>query len=194
MKDAWKLALDVEGGLDFKEYIPLAMRTDNPKETELDDILNVCLGLVGEYVELTEFMDKYVIKDELSDLYWYTARLHKTLETDAEPIRTQAPVLAIVGLICDTTKKWAFQGHEYPKEKLTHYSKKLLYALNALCEYHGFTPSEVMEHNIAKLKKRYPEGFSSDKSINRVEAKQLTFDDMELSEKEREAGVKWIVK
>ena len=33
----------------------------------------------------------------------------------------------------------------------------------------GLTLEEVLEHNIEKLKKRYPEGFSAEKSLHRAE-------------------------
>lgn len=73
------------------------------------------------------------------------------------------------GELLDLQKKWKHHGHPYDR-------KKFLLELGDLCWYiamyataHGFLLSEVMEENIKKLQKRYPEGFTSERSINRNE-------------------------
>ena len=69
----------------------------------------------------------------------------------------------------DIVKKHLAQGHELDKEKLIKelgdiawYLAETAYALDVSLE-------EVLSLNIEKLKKRYPEGFDSEKSINRNE-------------------------
>ena len=168
--------------MNFREYVPLAMRTNKPKETKLENLLNACLGLVGEYAELSDSLSREEIKDELSDIFWYTALLHYTLETNYdvnyETNTSKSPLISHIGLICDEVKKHAFQGHALSIMNLTNQAEKLLYSLYAQCANLYFTPSEIMEHNVAKLKKRYPAGFEVSKSVNRVEyQEQLSFDD-----------------
>lgn len=71
------------------------------------------------------------------------------------------------GEAIDIVKKHLAQGHELDKEKLIKelgdiawYLAETAYALDVSLE-------EVLSLNIEKLKKRYPEGFDSEKSINR---------------------------
>ena len=73
------------------------------------------------------------------------------------------------GEAIDIVKKWLAQGHELDKEKLAKelgdiawYLAETAYALDLSLE-------EVLEGNIQKLKKRYPEGFDSARSIAREE-------------------------
>lgn len=45
----------------------------------------------------------------------------------------------------------------------------VLWYLSDLCKQFGFSLSDVMETNIEKFKKPYPDGFSCERSINREE-------------------------
>lgn len=71
------------------------------------------------------------------------------------------------GEAIDIVKKWLAQGHELDKEKLAKelgdiawYLAETAYALEIPLE-------DILQANIEKLKKRYPEGFSSEHSLNR---------------------------
>ena len=71
------------------------------------------------------------------------------------------------GEAIDIVKKWLAQGHELDRDKLAKelgdiawYLAETAYALDLPLE-------DILRGNIEKLKKRYPEGFSSEKSINR---------------------------
>ena len=62
-----------------------------------------------------------------------------------------------------------FQGHPFDK---SHMSKELgdcLWMIAEACEALELTMDEVMEYNIDKLKARYPEGFSAERSLHRRE-------------------------
>ena len=68
----------------------------------------------------------------------------------------------------DIVKKWLAQGHELDKEKLAKelgdiawYLAETAYALDIPLE-------DIFQANIEKLKKRYPEGFDTERSVNRV--------------------------
>lgn len=73
------------------------------------------------------------------------------------------------GEAIDIVKKWLAQGHELDKEKLAKelgdiawYLAETAYALDLDLE-------DVFQANIDKLKKRFPEGFSTERSVNREE-------------------------
>ena len=71
------------------------------------------------------------------------------------------------GEAIDIVKKWLAQGHELDREKLARelgdiawYLAETAYALDIPLE-------DILQANIEKLKKRYPEGFSADRSVRR---------------------------
>ena len=71
------------------------------------------------------------------------------------------------GEAIDIVKKWLAQGHALDREKLAKelgdiawYLAETAYALDIPLE-------EILQANIDKLKKRYPQGFSSENSIHR---------------------------
>ena len=71
------------------------------------------------------------------------------------------------GEAIDIVKKWLAQGHELDREKLAKelgdiawYLAETAYALDLSLE-------DILRGNLEKLKKRYPEGFSKDRSVNR---------------------------
>lgn len=71
------------------------------------------------------------------------------------------------GECIDLMKKTMFQGHELDKEKLLDELGDILWYVAITCEGLGITMDEAMTHNIEKLMKRYPDGFSVERSIYR---------------------------
>ena len=71
------------------------------------------------------------------------------------------------GECIDLMKKTMFQGHELDKEKLLDELGDILWYVGITCEGLGITMDEAMTHNIEKLMKRYPDGFSVERSIYR---------------------------
>lgn len=62
-----------------------------------------------------------------------------------------------------------YQGHEIDFEHLKKELGDCLWMIAEACDVIGTTLDEVMEMNINKLKKRYPDGFSSERSLHRAE-------------------------
>lgn len=73
------------------------------------------------------------------------------------------------GEIADHIKKHMFQGHKLDGEKLVKELGDVLWYIALGAEALGINLEEVAQINIEKLKKRYPEGFSVERSVNRVE-------------------------
>lgn len=60
-----------------------------------------------------------------------------------------------------------YQGHIAPEE---HYKKELgdlMWFIAEYCTANGWTLGEIAQMNIDKLRKRYPDGFAAERSINR---------------------------
>lgn len=76
------------------------------------------------------------------------------------------------GEVIDLIKKWAFQGHRLRKQDIEEELGDVLWYAAILCEGIGATMEEVMQKNIEKLKRRYPDGFEVERSVNRGDAQE----------------------
>ena len=73
------------------------------------------------------------------------------------------------GEAIDIVKKHLAQGHEIDKDKLIKELGDIAWYLAEMATVLDIELEEVFVRNIEKLKKRYPEGFDKEKSLNRVE-------------------------
>lgn len=67
----------------------------------------------------------------------------------------------------DILKKHLFQGHELDKEHLIEELGDACWYLSASASALGIDLEEVFARNLKKLEQRYPNGFESEKSVNR---------------------------
>ena len=73
------------------------------------------------------------------------------------------------GEAIDIVKKWLAQGHELDKAHLAKELGDIAWYLAEAATALDMDLEDIFQANIEKLKKRYPEGFSSDRSVNRTE-------------------------
>lgn len=71
------------------------------------------------------------------------------------------------GEAIDIVKKWLAHGHELDREHLIKELGDIAWYLAETATALDISLEEVLSMNIEKLKKRYPDGFESEKSINR---------------------------
>ena len=131
-----------------KEYVKLAMRTNDRKATDR----------LEEQIWINYFMDKdgYMILDE--DGIDLGGVFNACLGLSGE-----------VGELNDMIKKWIF--HEKPFDEV-HAKKELgdvLWYVAMMCHSFGWDLDEIMQMNVDKLKARYPKGFSTELANNRKE-------------------------
>lgn len=86
------------------------------------------------------------------------------------------------GEVIDLVKKWKFQGHELDKEKLMRECGDASWYLSLIAYALGYDLSDVFNTNIEKLKERFPDGFSKERSINRKEYKSDGGDSAKVSD------------
>ena len=67
----------------------------------------------------------------------------------------------------DIVKKWLAQGHELDKEKLAKELGDIAWYLAETAWALEIPLEEILQANIDKLKKRYPQGFDSKRSVHR---------------------------
>ena len=97
----------------------------------------------------------------------------KTLNPELE--RKEVLINGVMGLCgesgeaIDIVKKWLAQGHELDKEKLAKELGDIAWYLAETAWALDIPLEDILQGNIDKLAKRYPEGFSQERSINRDE-------------------------
>lgn len=109
------------------------------------------------------------------NLYFFDEYSRAALRTAKEQTPEERMAEAVLGIageageIADYYKKHKFQGHELDTAALIGEIGDVLWYLNLLASAIDTPLGHVAQENIAKLKARYPEGFSNEKSINRAE-------------------------
>ncbi len=71
------------------------------------------------------------------------------------------------GEVVDLVKKARFQGHTIDVEKVKDELGDVMWYLALLCHTFGFSLEEIRQANVAKMHRRYPNGFEAERSINR---------------------------
>lgn len=71
------------------------------------------------------------------------------------------------GECADMVKKHLFQGHELDKEHLAKELGDVAWYLAVTAQAIGYDLETVLQMNVDKLRKRYPEGFSAERSRHR---------------------------
>lgn len=72
------------------------------------------------------------------------------------------------GEAIDIVKKWLAQGHDLDREKLARELGDIAWYLAETAWALGIPLEEILQANIEKLRKRYPEGFDRERSVNRA--------------------------
>lgn len=107
--------------------------------------------------------------DNYQSLAMVTA--NTALTRDDQIVNAALGLAGEAGEIADLIKKHYFQGHRLKESELIDELGDLLWYVALLCYYLNFPMSVPAVRNIHKLRERYPEGFSVEKSINRMEGK-----------------------
>ena len=73
------------------------------------------------------------------------------------------------GEAIDIVKKWLAQGHELDREKLAKELGDIAWYLAETAWALEIPLEDILKANIEKLEKRYPQGFSAERSVRRTE-------------------------
>lgn len=171
--------------LNLTEYQKSAARTELKNRSFIERMFVTGMGLGGEACELLaltlEGFEKPKVLKELGDVMWYVADLCTIHSLDLSKIyysttkRGSATSLIIklaatCGATQDYLKKVYGHGHELDTVRLFDLIRQILSLVSAIASRFGSCPAEVCDINHQKRLERYPDGFSSERSINRVEA------------------------
>jgi hypothetical protein len=147
--------------------------------------LHATMGLCTEVGELYEAwghankdpkkIDRTNLAEEIGDIFWYLALAYDA-KLFTPPLPAQYALSTKPGAILrdlvirtnralDCSKKQVFYG-KHP-ETLSAHLDAVYRSTMALVKAFGLDASTIMEVNLAKLRKRYPEKFTAENAINR---------------------------
>ena len=95
--------------------------------------------------------------------------LNPTLDRKDVLINSVMGLCGESGEAIDIVKKWLMQGHELDKEHLIKELGDVAWYLAEAATALDISLEDVFQGNIDKLKSRYPEGFETQKSLEREE-------------------------
>lgn len=102
--------------------------------------------------------------NEYQELASRTANKH-----DGELINYGLGVAGEAGEVADLIKKSQFHGHDISKDEVKKELGDVMWYVSNIARLAGLSLEEIAQGNIDKLKRRYPEGFSTERSINRAD-------------------------
>ena len=184
----------------FSEYQELALRTAKLEEPATRKALHCGIGLITEVGEIADAhkreifygkeIDKVNTLEEVGDLLWYVALgcnaiMFNMDEAEAIPVEdkyleppvdyTIASIAKYASYISTTA---SFGSEEKLYENYMAYDLvRVLHFIRVYCAKTGIDYDKAKDVNIAKLKARYPDGFSEDKALNRdTEAERIVLE------------------
>lgn len=181
-----------------RQYQRAAMRTIGTFDSVADRMAFCAMEIMSESGEVANLsykhlwqghpLDHHKLMLEIGDVMWGTAAMAETIGvTLAMPAKSDwtshnefadyghrmtRVVLRLgkwAGLLDDAVCGYLASGTPNDIAQLDPLVQMIFTQLCSLCDCLGYTPQQVMDANIAKLKKRYPDGFSPKASIARVD-------------------------
>ena len=150
------------------------------------------IEIIGNRLYKNEVIDPSKLIEEIGDTMWYIAQfshvcaismteLFDGVESPqeyqlkrgicAEPsvVMCVFNLIPCMSKIVDIVKKHLHQGHPLDEDGIEIALKHIVRNLVDICINHGINFEDTLIGNIEKLKKRYPQGFCAQDSINRRE-------------------------
>lgn len=129
---------------------------------------------------------------ELGDVMWYVNLLRDCLgpgvdqgcrykprlstarclnAAGADRVAWESKLIALeAASVADMLKKHYFQGHGFDADKVDRALRRVMLAAEIIAWNICLTLGEILDRNIEKLSRRYPEGFDPERSVHREEA------------------------
>lgn len=174
--------------MEYEEYLKLSERTLSEEfhiGAKVQNTLHAVMGIATEIEELLDnygednVMDKINILEEISDVCWYLAIIHREYptidryENTKVNVKRDNPFNCVLDLnkstlkLLDIMKKKIFYNKPIEEKVFNNLVLLVDTDINWLCEYYDIDIKNVYQVNIDKLKARYGEKFTSERAINR---------------------------
>lgn len=166
--------------MNFKEYIPLALRTKSDQFH--DDLVHpqYAIGLLGSFEQLTVMLD--AVKKTLfygrplatqAQIVEKQHDVALSVGLTPPPVPSHDTLHAMLGLVTELAELNAALRTKNPV-KIADELGDLFWYIALLCRANAIDPEVVMAANIAKLKARFPDKFTSEAANLRDEGFEKT--------------------
>lgn len=170
-KDFLQIVEEAKDYIDTTPYMPdnaacVKEIQEDPKSNDSDFVASVVFALEksGYKVIRPEEKNKGMTINE------YQRLAQRTANTKRPSDKLENACLGLAGEtgeVCDILKKYLFQGHELDRPHMIEEAGDIAWYLAELAASLGVSLEDILLQNIAKLKRRYPDGFDPERSMNR---------------------------
>lgn len=145
---------------------------------EAAEIMSIALKGISTFADVDTFVKE--LKKELGDVLWYTSQIARIAGLSLEELKIKSElnisfrkrVMKLntkAGEMADLIKKAVFHGHAIEKEVIKEILGAVLSWVVSIGKFVDLEILDIAAANVEKLMKRYPDGFSEERSINREE-------------------------
>jgi hypothetical protein len=156
-------------------------------------------GAIGMSTEIAEVYDLFVygvckdtehLKEEIGDCCWYFQLMLEHFDTRISDLHSPQSIddgtnfgnemsylICKTGQVLDCAKANVFYDTGLIRAVIFDALKDVINSLDRIAQLHGFTLHDAIASNIAKLRKRYPEGFNEAAANERID-KDPSIDDV----------------
>lgn len=155
----------------INEYQKEAMRTAKGMDySEYSMLVNSALGVCGETAEAVEgsiaMAQQQAVEGLIASEYQQAAE-RTALEKCYDMVNIALGLCIHTGRIADAVKKHIFHGHELDKDYLIKEYGDTSWYIAVGAKSIDTDYETILKENIKKLWERYPDGFTTERSINR---------------------------
>lgn len=159
------------------DYPAFVAQRFTKRHTGPEGLLHAAVGIVGELIELAQADDRANLIEELGDVEFYVEAARQLLpppggREDPLPLSADSAIKTMIdcaGMIQDYAKKWWVYGKEPVFADVADLVEHLAGLLAGYYDLIGTTRAEVIEANMVKLRKRYPDGYTDALAIARLD-------------------------
>ncbi len=171
----------------LEQYKKECTRTIKVLPTLEENMLHVAYGISTEVGELHDIYKKELaygkqidivnLKEELGDILWYVLNGLTFCEiTDSNVIEIQQEIdshendtelLTCIQYLSESSCNIMSNLYQVDKNDIKYRFSGVLFNVLSICQCYKFDIEEIMDMNINKLKKRFPEKFTQEAALNR---------------------------
>lgn len=169
--------------MEWNEYKILAEKTLSTefhcdKNDEL--LLHAVIGILTEMEELLEnhsgSEDDVNRGEELADIFWYISIISRKYDIQIPPTVSSSidnpfeiciNIIKVTLKMLDFLKKKLYYNKAINEDLLTTYTNEVIALISVYASIYNIDIPSILETNIAKLKARYGDKFTSERAINR---------------------------
>lgn len=181
--------------MNYKEYKQMVIETEKGSLTKYPKILHAIMGMNGEAGECIDILKKHMFQgheldvdhllSELGDVCWYTMLLINELDIDVDhvfeyterlvhvkqwkdkPCEMGLSNILNINLNCGKVIDVYYDSIGNPTTTMLIPLRFIFYNIQRAANIFDKTLEDIFDINREKIKQRYPDGFSSEMSVNR---------------------------